>query len=128
MSLIQLLLYFLLEKIIRTNDVSFLELSVSVDSVEKLSDLQASRNSNCRLIALTLHHCSRAVYREHRLPVALQLALSLNSVPDVERNFLLGEIPLNDDEHPDYKVPDWVPEERRLSVRALASSLPQVSC
>ncbi|XP_043507557.1 cytoplasmic dynein 2 heavy chain 1 [Frieseomelitta varia] len=80
-----------------------------------------------RLIALTLHYCSRAVYREHRLPVALQLALSLNSVPDVERNFLLGEIPLNDDEDPDYKVPDWVPEERRLSVRALASSFPQVA-
>lgn len=67
------------------------------------------------------------MYREHRLPVALQLALSLNSVPDVERNFLLGEIPLNDDEDSDYKIPDWVPEERRLSVRTLVSSFPQVS-
>ncbi|XP_050496495.1 cytoplasmic dynein 2 heavy chain 1 [Bombus huntii] len=80
-----------------------------------------------RLIALTLHYCSKAVYREHRLPVALQLALSLNSVPDVERNFLLGEIPLNDDEDSDYKIPDWVPEERRLSVRTLVSSFPQIA-
>lgn len=67
------------------------------------------------------------MYREHRLPVALQLAFSLNSVPDVERNFLLGEIPLNGDEDSDYKVPDWVPEERRLSVRTLALAFPQVS-
>ncbi|XP_017764042.1 PREDICTED: cytoplasmic dynein 2 heavy chain 1 [Eufriesea mexicana] len=79
-----------------------------------------------RLIGLTLHYCSKAVYRRHRLPVALQLALSLNSVPDVERNFLLGETPLSDDEDSDYRVPDWVPEERHLPVRSLVSSFPQI--
>lgn len=94
--------------------------------VSKITKLQ-NYKIYYRLIALTLHYCSKAVYREHRLPVALQLALSLNSVPDVERNFLLGEIPLNDDEDSDYKIPDWVPEERRLSVRTLVSSFPQVS-
>ncbi|CAK9809936.1 Cytoplasmic dynein 2 heavy chain 1 [Anthophora quadrimaculata] len=80
-----------------------------------------------RLISLTLHYCSKAVYRKHRLPLALQLALSLNSVPEVEKNFLLEEVPLNSDEDSDYKVPDWVPEERRLSVQALVSSFPQLA-
>lgn len=79
-----------------------------------------------RLIGLTLHYCSKAVYRKHRLPLALQLALSLTSVPDIEKNFLLGEAVLNDDEDSDYRVPEWITEERRTSVRALASSLPQV--
>ncbi|XP_076387639.1 dynein cytoplasmic heavy chain beethoven [Megachile rotundata] len=80
-----------------------------------------------RLISLTLHYCSKAVYRKHRLQLALQLALSLNSVPDAEQRFLLEEVPLNDDEDPDYKVPDWIPEERRLSVRSLVSSFPQIA-
>ncbi|XP_076621618.1 dynein cytoplasmic heavy chain beethoven [Colletes latitarsis] len=79
-----------------------------------------------RLIGLTLYYCANAVYRKHRLPLALQLALSLHSVTDIERNFLLGEVVLDDDEDPDYRVPEWVPEERRLSVRALVSSLPQI--
>nr|XP_033320776.1 cytoplasmic dynein 2 heavy chain 1 [Megalopta genalis] len=80
-----------------------------------------------RLISLTLYHCAKAVYRKHRLPLALQLALSLHSVPDVERNFLLGEVLSNDDGDSDYRVPEWVPEERRLSVRALVSALPHVA-
>lgn len=79
-----------------------------------------------RLISLTLHYCSKAVYRKHRLQLALQLALSLNSVPDSEKRFLLEEVPLNDDEDSDYKVPDWIPEERRLSVQSLVASFPQV--
>ncbi|XP_076646917.1 dynein cytoplasmic heavy chain beethoven [Halictus rubicundus] len=80
-----------------------------------------------RLISLTLYYCAKAVYRKHRLPLALQLALSLHSVPDAERNFLLGEVLSNDDGDSDYRVPEWVPEERRLSVRALVSALPHVA-
>ncbi|XP_076748967.1 dynein cytoplasmic heavy chain beethoven [Xylocopa sonorina] len=80
-----------------------------------------------RLVALTLQYCSKAVYRKHRLPLALQLALSLNSMPEDERNFLLGEAPLSDDEDSDYRVPEWVPEERRIAVRTLVSSFPQIA-
>ncbi|XP_031838829.2 dynein cytoplasmic heavy chain beethoven isoform X1 [Nomia melanderi] len=80
-----------------------------------------------RLISLTLYYCAKAVYRKHRLPLALQLSLSLHSVPDAERNFLLGEVLSNNEEDSDYRVPEWVPEERRLSVRALVSSLPQIA-
>ncbi|XP_029051229.2 cytoplasmic dynein 2 heavy chain 1 [Osmia bicornis bicornis] len=80
-----------------------------------------------RLISLTLHYCSKAVYRKHRLQLALQLALSLNSVPDSERRFLLEEVPSNDDQDSDYNVPDWIPEERRLSVQSLVSSFPQIA-
>ncbi|XP_017891098.1 cytoplasmic dynein 2 heavy chain 1 isoform X2 [Ceratina calcarata] len=80
-----------------------------------------------RLVGLTLEYCSRAVYRKHRLPLALQLALSLSSVPKAERNFLLGEVSLDDDEDSEYRVPDWIPEERQLSVRSLAAAFPQIA-
>ncbi|KZC10148.1 Cytoplasmic dynein 2 heavy chain 1 [Dufourea novaeangliae] len=101
-----------------------------VFSAEAFTDIYLEaedyRNS-ILLISLALYYCSKAVYRKHRLPLALQLALSLHSVPDVEKNFLLGEVVLDDDNDSDYRVPEWVPEERRLAVRALVSSLPQIA-
>ena len=80
-----------------------------------------------RLIALTLQHCINATYRRHRLPLALHLAFSLNPVPEVERNLLFDGASLRNDENSEYTLPDWIPEERKLSVKALASTLPLVA-
>ncbi|XP_063978818.1 cytoplasmic dynein 2 heavy chain 1 [Diachasmimorpha longicaudata] len=79
-----------------------------------------------KLVALTLHQCSKAAYRKHRLPLALHLSLSLEPVPENERNLLQDGVVIKK-EDTDLKVPDWVPEERRSAVKALASTLSQVA-
>lgn len=79
-----------------------------------------------RLITLTFHHCAKAAYRKHRLPLALHMALSLNPVPDAERSLLFDNGAIGNDDHPDFELPDWIPDERRGAVQALASSLPDV--
>ncbi|XP_071561821.1 cytoplasmic dynein 2 heavy chain 1 [Temnothorax nylanderi] len=76
-----------------------------------------------RLITLTFHHCAKAVYRKHRLPLALHMALSLNPVPDVERNLLFD----SGVDNSDFELPEWIPDERREAVQALGSSLPNVA-
>ncbi|KMQ91499.1 cytoplasmic dynein 2 heavy chain 1-like protein [Lasius niger] len=78
-----------------------------------------------RLITLTFHHCAKAIYRKHRLPLALHMALSLNPVSDVERNLLLDSGAINND-NLDFELPEWIPDERREAVQALGSSLPDV--
>ncbi|XP_015119188.1 cytoplasmic dynein 2 heavy chain 1 [Diachasma alloeum] len=79
-----------------------------------------------KLISLTLHHCSKAAYRKHRLPLALHLSLSLDPVPENERNLLQDGVVLKKEDE-DSRVPEWVPEERKSAVKALASTLPQVA-
>lgn len=76
-----------------------------------------------RLITLTFHHCAKAIYRKHRLPLALHMALSLNPVPDVERNLLFDSGAIGNNS---YELPAWIPDERREAVKALGSSLPNV--
>ncbi|XP_032668403.1 cytoplasmic dynein 2 heavy chain 1 [Odontomachus brunneus] len=75
-----------------------------------------------RLITLTYHHCAKAIYRKHRLPLALHMALSLNPVSDDERNLLFDS-----SGDSDFELPNWVPDERRGAVQALGSSLPDVA-
>lgn len=82
--------------------------------------------SHFRLITLTFHHCAKAIYRKHRLPLALHMALSLNPVSDTERNLLFDNGAINNGDNSDFDVPDWVPDERRGAVQALSSSLPDV--
>lgn len=74
---------------------------------------------------LTFHYCAKAVYRKHRLSLALHLALSLNPVPDVERDLLFDNSGISNKDI-DFALPDWIPDERRAAVQALASSLPDV--
>lgn len=78
-----------------------------------------------RLITLTFHHCAKAIYRKHRLPLALHMALSLNRVSDVERNLLLDSGAINNDNSV-FELPEWIPDERREAVQALGSSLSNV--
>lgn len=78
-----------------------------------------------RLITLTFHHCAKAIYRKHRLPLALHMALSLNPVSDVERNLLLDSGAINNDNSV-FELPEWIPDERREAVQALGSSLSNV--
>ncbi|XP_011311295.1 cytoplasmic dynein 2 heavy chain 1 [Fopius arisanus] len=80
-----------------------------------------------KLISLTLHHCTRAAYRKHRLPLALHLSLSLEPVPENERNLLQDGVVLKKEDTEDFKVPDWIPEERKSAVKALVSTLPQIA-
>lgn len=83
---------------------------------------------NYRIVALTFRYCSKAVYRKHRLPLALHMALFLHPVPEIERNILIDETSLlHDDEISHSNVPNWIPEERRASVEALISTMPQVT-
>ncbi|KAL0104886.1 hypothetical protein PUN28_016497 [Cardiocondyla obscurior] len=79
-----------------------------------------------RLITLTFHHCAKAIYRKHRLPLALHMALSLNPVPDIERN-LLFDSAIGSADNSDLELPEWIPDERREAVQALSSSLPNVA-
>lgn len=50
------------------------------------------------------------------------MALSLNPVPDVERNLLFD----SNADNSDFELPEWVPDERREALQALGSSLPNV--
>ncbi|XP_024946848.1 cytoplasmic dynein 2 heavy chain 1 isoform X2 [Cephus cinctus] len=79
-----------------------------------------------KLVTLTLHHCTTAAYRKHRLAVALHLALSLNPVSEVEKRLLFRGAAAYD-ENSNFRVPSWVPEERSSSVMALGSALPEVA-
>lgn len=79
-----------------------------------------------RLITLTYHHCAKAVYRKHRLPLALHMALSLNPVPDAEKNLLFDSSMISNSDNTDFELPDWIPDERRDDVQALGSSLSNV--
>ncbi|EFN76217.1 Cytoplasmic dynein 2 heavy chain 1 [Harpegnathos saltator] len=80
-----------------------------------------------RLITLTFHHCAKAIYRKHRLPLALHMALSLNPVSDAERNLLFDNGAINNSDNSGLELLDWVPDERRGAVQALSSSLPEVA-
>ncbi|KAF7378965.1 hypothetical protein HZH66_015199 [Vespula vulgaris] len=80
-----------------------------------------------RLIALTVHYCTKAAYRKHRLSLALYLALYLNPVSEIERNLLLDSGIPNNEDNIDFEVPDWVPDERRTAVKILANSMHQVA-
>ncbi|KAL6266424.1 hypothetical protein P5V15_003274 [Pogonomyrmex californicus] len=80
-----------------------------------------------RLITLTFHHCAKAIYRKHRLPLALHMALSLNPVSDVERNLLFDNGAIGNADNSDFDLPEWIPDERREAVQALGVSLPNVA-
>ncbi|XP_018402903.1 PREDICTED: cytoplasmic dynein 2 heavy chain 1 [Cyphomyrmex costatus] len=80
-----------------------------------------------RLITLTYHHCAKAIYRKHRLPLALHMALSLNPVLDVERNLLFNSGAMTNADNSDFELPEWIPDERREAVQTLGSSLPNVA-
>ncbi|XP_043684796.1 cytoplasmic dynein 2 heavy chain 1 [Vespula pensylvanica] len=80
-----------------------------------------------RLIALTVHYCTKAAYRKHRLSLALYLALYLNPVSEIERNLLLDSGIPNNEDNIDFEIPDWVPDERRTAVKILANSMHQVA-
>ncbi|XP_047369553.1 cytoplasmic dynein 2 heavy chain 1 isoform X1 [Vespa velutina] len=80
-----------------------------------------------RLIALTVHYCTKAAYRKHRLPLALYLALYLNPVSEIERNLLLDSGLINNEDNIDIELPDWVPDERRAAVKVLTNSMHQVA-
>ncbi|XP_029665147.1 cytoplasmic dynein 2 heavy chain 1 [Formica exsecta] len=85
-----------------------------------------SRSLEKRLITLTFYHCAKAIYRKHRLPLALHMALSLNRVSDVERNLLLDSGAINNDNSV-FELPEWIPDERREAVQALGSSLSNIA-
>ncbi|XP_023246189.1 cytoplasmic dynein 2 heavy chain 1 [Copidosoma floridanum] len=75
---------------------------------------------------LTLHHCTRAAYRKHRLPMALHLALSLGSVPDEHRNLLLS----GGDAYPgntEFALPSYIQPEQKPSVRSLFAAVPEMA-
>nr|XP_012219219.1 PREDICTED: cytoplasmic dynein 2 heavy chain 1 [Linepithema humile] len=80
-----------------------------------------------RLITLTYYHCAKAIYRKHRLPLALHMALSLNPVPDVEKNLLFDNGAIGNSDNADFELPEWIPDERREAVQVLSSSLPDVT-
>lgn len=77
-------------------------------------------------MALTLQHCSKTAYRKHRLALALHLALTISPVSDAEKHLLLNGENLAVNNSSEFKTPDWIPEERKVAVRALTSTLPQV--
>lgn len=79
-----------------------------------------------RLITLTYYHCAKAIYRKHRLPLALHMALSLNPVPDIEKNLLFDNVAIGNSDNGDLDLPEWIPDERREAVQVLSSSLPDV--
>lgn len=72
-----------------------------------------------------MQYCARAVYRKHRLPLALHLVLAISGdVRKSEKSFLLEEsiasttvatVP-----------PDWIPEERKPAVSLLMNLIPEV--
>lgn len=78
------------------------------------------------LISLTFQYCAKAVYRKHRLPLALHLALNLNPVSDIEKNLLQDGGNLNKKDDVESNIPDWIPDERKCAVKLLASTLPQI--
>ncbi|XP_020293197.1 cytoplasmic dynein 2 heavy chain 1 [Pseudomyrmex gracilis] len=80
-----------------------------------------------RLIILTYHHCAKAIYRKHRLPLALHMALSLNPISEVERNFLFDKGGNGGADNSDFEPPEWIPDERCDAVRTLGSFLPDVA-
>lgn len=63
-----------------------------------------------------MHHCTKAAYRKHRLPLALYLALYLNTVSEIERKLLLDRGLTNNEDNIDFKVSDWVPDEQNEKV------------
>ncbi|XP_051159645.1 cytoplasmic dynein 2 heavy chain 1 [Leptopilina boulardi] len=79
------------------------------------------------LVALTLHHCTKTAYRKHRLALALHLALTISPVSEAEKNLLLNGENLAVNNSTEFKTPDWIPEERKVGVRALTSTLPQIA-
>ncbi|KAL2712648.1 cytoplasmic dynein 2 heavy chain 1 [Vespula squamosa] len=98
--------------------------SIAVAEERKEKDRLVEKRS---LIALTVHYCTKAAYRKHRLPLALYLALYLNPVSEIERNLLLDSGLPNNDDNIDFEIPDWVPDERRTAVKVLANSMHQVA-
>ncbi|KAL2743989.1 cytoplasmic dynein 2 heavy chain 1 [Vespula maculifrons] len=98
--------------------------SIAVAEERKEQDRLVEKRS---LIALTVHYCTKAAYRKHRLSLALYLALYLNPVSEIERNLLLDSGIPNNEDNIDFEVPDWVPDERRTAVKILANSMHQVA-
>ncbi|KAK0158915.1 hypothetical protein PV328_009853 [Microctonus aethiopoides] len=79
------------------------------------------------LISLTFQYCAKAVYRKHRLPLALHLALNLNPISDIEKNLLQDGGNLKKKDDVESNIPDWIPDERKCAVKLLASTLPQIA-
>ncbi|KAG7197215.1 hypothetical protein KM043_000132 [Ampulex compressa] len=114
---------------------AFMDIYLEAESLENTIVLENTAEQNSerhelikrRLTTLILHHCCKAAYRKHRLPIALHLALSLYPATENEKHALLGIDRLNNDEDKDYQVPEWVPDERRPAVKLLAKFFPHVS-
>ncbi|XP_066585667.1 cytoplasmic dynein 2 heavy chain 1 [Prorops nasuta] len=106
---------------------AFTDLYLDVASNAKNDNSENDRRDSMekRLIALTLHHCTKATYRKHRLPVALHLTLSLNPITEAERNVLFDIGSSNEDDSR-VTIPDWIPEERIPSVKILVYSFPRI--
>ncbi|KAJ8675957.1 hypothetical protein QAD02_011743, partial [Eretmocerus hayati] len=95
--------------------------------------LHATRDEKDKLlekaiISLTLHHCTKAVYRKHRLPLALHLAMSLSSISEDHRNLLLsGENAyISSKSAIERDVPNFIPPEQKSAIRALISGMPEM--
>ncbi|XP_058798637.1 cytoplasmic dynein 2 heavy chain 1 [Phymastichus coffea] len=75
--------------------------------------------------SLTLHHCIRAAYRKHRLPMALHLAISLNSIPDEQRSLLMS----GEGMHVglEFDLPDFISSEQKSAVRSLITTIPTIA-
>lgn len=54
------------------------------------------------------------------------MALALNPVPEAEKNLLLNLDQFNPEDTVDFNIPDFVPEDRKIAVKALANVIPQV--
>lgn len=68
------------------------------------------------------------MYRRDRLAAALHLTLSLHPVPDAERKILLESSRLSTRKGAERReLSDWIPDERKSAVSALAGRLPQVA-
>lgn len=109
---------------------AFTDIYLEAESMRKnLIDADREKNElliQKKLISLTLNYCITAVYRKHRLPLALHLTLYLNPVPDIEKNLLENGADLQNNENLQCVIPDWIPEERKCATQVLASALPQI--
>ena len=54
------------------------------------------------------------------------MVVSLNPVPDVEKNLLFDNGAIGNPDNTDFELPEWIPDERREAVQLLTSSLPDV--
>uniref|UniRef100_A0ABD2XKY5 Dynein heavy chain, cytoplasmic n=1 Tax=Trichogramma kaykai TaxID=54128 RepID=A0ABD2XKY5_9HYME len=108
----------------------FLEAERARAGLRGLAKDEREKSLEKTMITLVLHHCTSAVYRKHRLALALHLAVSLSSVPDEQRALLLsGKSSTNAAGGPvtDRNVPNFVLPEQRTAVKALIGVLPEMA-